>query len=102
MVTVANQRKVKYGEHISRPTVLGNPFVIGVDGTREEVIELYRVWFDEQVAAKNDIYDELLRLLNIAQEGDLILLCFCAPLKCHGDVIKAWIDSQIALTDSVT
>ena len=30
--------------YVGRPTPLGNPFVIGVDGTRAEVIEKYRTW----------------------------------------------------------
>jgi len=95
MITVANQKKVKFGEYISRPTLLGNPFIIGIHGTRHEVIEKYRLWLDEQIAAKNEIYEELARLLSIARQDDLTLLCHCAPLKCHGDVIKEWIDNEL-------
>ena len=93
MVTVANQRKTKFGEYIGRPSILGNPFVIGPDGTRDEVIAKYQIWFDEQIEARNDIYDEVVRLLNIARKDNLVLICWCAPLKCHGNVIKNWIDN---------
>ena len=38
----------KHGElydiYIGRPSRWGNPFVIGKDGTREEVVEKYRNW----------------------------------------------------------
>lgn len=97
MVSVANQRKTKFGEYISRPCILGNPFVEGIDGTREEVIEKYRIWLLIQIETKNDIYDELIRFLNIARQGNLILLCYCKPLNCHGDVIKEWIDNQLLI-----
>jgi Domain of unknown function (DUF4326) len=32
------------GVYIGRPSILGNPFKIGKDGTREEVGQKYRVW----------------------------------------------------------
>lgn len=97
MVIVANQRKTKFGEYISRPYVLGNPFIVGIDGTRDEVIEKYQVWMYEQIEAKNDIYEELVRFLHIARDGNLVLLCYCKPKKCHGDHIKDWIDNQLAI-----
>jgi hypothetical protein len=96
MVKVANQRKTKFGEHVGRPCILGNPFVTGIDGTRDEVITKYKIWLDEQIVAKNDVYEELVRFLNLAREGDLTLLCWCAPKSCHADHIKNWIDSQLS------
>jgi hypothetical protein len=32
------------GTYIGRPGLWGNPFSIGKDGTREEVVEQYRSW----------------------------------------------------------
>ncbi|MEH3117052.1 MAG: DUF4326 domain-containing protein [Methylorubrum populi] len=63
--------------YIGRPDPLGNPFVIGRDGTRAEVIAKYAEWAPRQphiMAALPDLVDT-----------DFI--CWCAPLPCHGDVL---------------
>jgi len=64
--------------YIGRPSKWGNPFTIGRDGTREEVIEKYREWLKTQPqlieAAKRELAGK-----------DLV--CFCAPKPCHGDVL---------------
>ncbi len=63
--------------YIGRPSKWGNPFVIGRDGSRTEVIAKYRAWIVAQPALMNAL-DEL-------RGRDLI--CWCAPLACHGDVL---------------
>ena len=82
MCKVLNARKV--GKHsnatrvyIGRPRKWGNPFVIGRDGTRADVIAKYRAWIVTQPALMNAL-DEL-------RGRDLV--CWCAPLACHGDVL---------------
>jgi hypothetical protein len=67
---------------IGRPNALGNPFIIGRDGTREQVITKYEEWVRRQ--------PKLLVLIHALPE-DAILRCWCKPLACHGDVItKLW------------
>jgi len=39
---VVHCKREVYDVYIGRPSKWGNPFKIGVDGTREEVIEKYR------------------------------------------------------------
>ena len=63
--------------YIGRPSKWGNPFVIGRDGSRAEVIAKYRAWIVTQPALMNAL-DEL-------RGRDLV--CWCAPLACHGDVL---------------
>ena len=67
---------------IGRPSPLGNPYKIGYDGSREEVIEKYRRWLQDAISVEGPIKDafESLRDLDV-------LLCYCAPLSCHGDVL---------------
>ena len=63
---------------IGRPSKWGNPYVIGRDGTREEVVRLYA----ERL--------ELLPHLKAAAVEELKgknLLCFCAPEPCHGNIL---------------
>jgi Domain of unknown function (DUF4326) len=41
------------------------------------------------------ITGELERLLGIARAGDLNLMCFCAPLPCHGHTIQAHLETRL-------
>lgn len=70
-------REDGYEVYIGRPSKWGNPFVIGKDGSREEVMAKYR----EYILTRKDLLDSLHEL-----EGKR-LGCFCAPLSCHGDVL---------------
>lgn len=64
-----------------RPGRWGNHFVIGRDGTREQVIEKYRLWIESQL--DDESFRDELRMLSRA-EG---LVCCCAPDRCHGEVL---------------
>lgn len=78
---VLNKHKVGIPEgavYIGRPSRWGNPFEIGRDGTRDEVIALY----EQYIMAT----DELRRKV-IHQLRGKDLVCFCAPKACHGDVL---------------
>jgi uncharacterized protein YebE (UPF0316 family) len=61
---------------ICRPSKWGNPFKVGVDGTRTEVIALYKEYI-----YNSDLYNDLDEL-----EGKT-LGCHCKPKACHGDVL---------------
>ena len=82
MCKVLNARKVGKRSsatqlYIGRPSKWGNPFVIGRDGSRADVIAKYRAWIVTQPAPMKAL-DEL-------RGRDLV--CFCAPLACHGDLL---------------
>lgn len=64
--------------YISRGSKWGNPFVIGRDGDRMAVIARYERWLTDQ--------HQLLRALDELRGCDLV--CWCAPLACHGDLLK--------------
>jgi hypothetical protein len=76
-------------------SVLANHFKIGRDGTREEVIEKYRVWLTDHLnkPGPSPIKEEMARLWtihhNYGHRYPLTLFCWCAPERCHGDVIAA-------------
>ncbi|MFH7617456.1 DUF4326 domain-containing protein, partial [Pseudomonas syringae group genomosp. 7] len=70
--------------YIGRPSVFGNPFVTGVHTrSREESIAKHRAYFLKRVEV-----DAEFRAAVLALNRDATLRCFCAPLACHGDVIK--------------
>ena len=58
----------------------GNPFRIGPDGDRAGVIAKYARWLRDQ--------HHLLRALDELRGRDLV--CWCAPLACHGD-LRLWL-----------
>lgn len=75
---------------------LGNPFIIGRDGDRDEVCDLYEAWFQAKVEVKDPaVMQELRRLYRIAKDGDLTLGCFCAPQRCHGETIKRFLEQYL-------
>lgn len=96
MITIGNKRKGDTGIYVGRPSPLGNPFVIGKDGTREEVIAKYREWFYDYAVHTPRVQKELDRLVKLhALSGSLCLLCYCHPLACHADVIKEYLESVL-------
>ena len=97
-MTIRVGRKHEPGAiYIGRGSPLGNPFVIGRDGDRDEVIHRYRNWFAMKVKSQDSVVmAELRRLYRIHRDaGDLVLGCFCAPQACHGDVIKDFLDRYL-------
>lgn len=84
--TVVNIRDgVPYDVCIGRPSKWGNPFRIGVDGTREQVIAKLKRIYDENPELKAIVKAEL--------KGK-VLGCYCKPLPCHGDVLSAIADEE--------
>jgi hypothetical protein len=77
-------------------SVLANKFVIGKDGTREEVIEQYRKWLWLEFNKKGEVYEELVRIGKLVKAGNNVdLVCWCKPLACHGDVVKSCVEWMI-------
>lgn len=72
--------------YIGRPSKWGNPWVVNVHGSREQVIRWYRDWLWLDRAAPNG--DRPPSIADIRKElHGKNLVCFCAPLACHGDVL---------------
>lgn len=77
LTSVVNIQQDDYDIFIGRGGQWGNPFIMGVDGTREEVIEKYRQWIMTQ--------PQLLTQLPTLKGKRLG--CYCKPLACHGDIL---------------
>lgn len=78
---VVNMKNEIANVKVDRSSVLGNPFKIGRDGNREEVIRKYRSYLNNCIR----VVDELNRLKDMSD--DTVLGCWCKPKACHGDVI---------------
>lgn len=75
-----------YDVDITRRGPWGNPFVIGIHGSRKEVIILHRKWIDGKVEAPNGEVapskEEIRKKLAGKRLG-----CHCRPKSCHGDYL---------------
>jgi len=89
MKVVNLKLKEKYDVYIGRGSPFGNPFKIGVDGDREQVITKYRDYFYNRI--KNDAVFRQ----QVKQLKGKILGCFCKPLPCHGDVIVEYLECSL-------
>lgn len=82
---VVHCRRASFDVYIGRPnprhglegSKWGNPFILGRDGTRAEVIAKYKDWIQTQ--------PQLLKAL--PELRGKVLGCWCAPRACHGDVL---------------
>jgi len=83
---VVHCKREPYDVYIGRPSKWGNPYQIGPDGTREEVIAKYENWLWSSLLWQPGAVAELK-----AMHGKR-LGCWCAPLPCHGDVLAAFAD----------
>lgn len=76
---VRNKRNTsKFDVYVGRPSIWGNPFSIGKDGNRDEVIQKYKKYLLGN--------EDLMKLLPTLKRK--ILGCWCAPLPCHADIIS--------------
>jgi hypothetical protein len=79
MIYVVHCKRDKFDVYIGRPSKWGNPFSIGADGDRAEVIVKYEAYLLSR--------PHLIEAAKIELKGK-ILGCYCAPLACHGDVLS--------------
>jgi hypothetical protein len=81
---VVHNKREAFDVYIGRPSKWGNPFS-HKDGTlaefrvgsRDEAVDAYRDW----IATQPDL------LVDLPELRGKVLGCWCAPLRCHGDVL---------------
>jgi hypothetical protein len=107
MITVVNKHTHKphpsaIDRYIGRGSPLGNQWTHTPGrmhlakyraATRQEAIEKYAKWVGEQMTdAHSYVYKEIHYIAQMARTHHVNLVCYCAPLPCHGDVIKKIIE----------
>jgi hypothetical protein len=76
-----------YDVDITRRGPWGNPFYIGRDGTRSEVIDKYRQW----IIGRPELMANLHTLVGMR------LGCLCKPAACHGDVLVRMVEEPLEI-----
>jgi hypothetical protein len=76
---VVHCKRAKFEVYVGRGrgSPWGNPFQIGRDGTRLEVIAKYREWLGRQPAL----------LARLPELRGKVLGCWCSPRPCHAEVL---------------
>jgi hypothetical protein len=90
--TTVVRRSQPHDVYVGRPSKWGNPYHIGKDGTRAQVIQKYR----EYLLSSPHL------LAKLHTPKGLRLGCYCAPLACHGDVLAELADAIPLATDPIT
>ena len=88
MTRVVHCQKEDYDVYIGRGSKWGNPYKVGVNGTRKEVIKLY----EESLLSNSYLMESLHEL------EDKVLGCWCKPKACHGDVLAKLVNRKGVLT----
>ena len=83
MTYVVHCKRLPHDVYIGRPSKWGNPFVVGRDGTREQVIAKFEAWLVRQPAL----------MASLPELRGKVLGCWCSPLACHGDVLARLADA---------
>ena len=86
---------IKYGKaydvYIGRGSRWGNPFMIGRDGTRKDVVEKHKEWLHLYIQHKKRIlkygYDNRWVIEHLDRLKGKTLGCYCWPLSCHGNTL---------------
>jgi hypothetical protein len=70
---------------IGRPGPWGNPFSVGVHGTRAEVIAKHRAWLIDHPEMLAEVPG--LKVLALDWFRGRVLACWCHPEPCHGHTL---------------
>lgn len=72
---------------------LANPFKVREFGGRGQTLPHYKRWLWQRIQAGDEAVLEALRAI----DAQTVLICWCKPGPCHGDVVKAaaaWVQAQ--------
>lgn len=110
MITVVNKYKhipTNNDIYIGRGSVLGNIFTSIQDRKTkaefickdlDESIEKHKNKLLQDISNKDiEVCKELNKIYSMSLKGEVNLVCFCKPKKCHGDTIKEIIESHIKI-----
>lgn len=91
--------------YIGRGSALGNPYTHITDKKtkaiykavdRDDAIEKYSHYFDLMYGSNIAFTNMVDAIYEMYKSGmDVYLECYCAPLRCHGDIIKEKLEARL-------
>lgn len=93
MIRIENAKTYRGdGFRVGRPSPLGNPFLVDAKNSRTKVIAQYREWLLKRLETDNPTSKAFMVLVeHYRKEGKMTLICHCAPLQCHAEVIREFV-----------
>jgi hypothetical protein len=75
-------------------SILGNPYFLESESSRNTVCDNYEKYFKKMV---DDVeFDNALQIIkNDLNYGNIVLGCFCYPKRCHCETIKKYIEETL-------
>ncbi len=87
-----------YQVRVDRAGVFGNPFGMRKLHERAASCDKYHEYFHEKVVNDPEFLTAVNELAKLyKQYGKLTLMCWCAPLRCHSETIKAYLEDVLCL-----
>jgi hypothetical protein len=83
---IVHCKKQKYDIYCGRPSIFGNPFELGKDGDRLEVIQKFKDYF------LNKINTDLQFKIAVDKLKGKVLGCWCYPKDCHTRIIIDYLE----------
>ncbi|MBA0185007.1 DUF4326 domain-containing protein [Pectobacterium versatile] len=88
ITSVSNKdRNEHFDTYIGRGTLWGNPYAIGHDGDRDEVIRKFKYDFERDFLKGGPDFKKQLMTLRGQTLG-----CHCKPYSCHGDILAQYLN----------
>lgn len=87
-----------------RGSIFGNPFIIGKDGDRDEVVRKHKEWINKWLIEGVEVvlvvqgkrYSNKEVINNIEKLRGKKCGCYCKPLACHLDYLKEILEKRNA------
>ena len=81
--------------YVGRPGVLGNPFRVSAALPQGKAAAAYGPYLDQKMRSGGEVASEITRLAARVRAGERIaIICWCSPLPCHGDHVRAAVLEQ--------
>lgn len=85
-----------FDTYIDRRSPVENPFILKDESQRDLVCNKYQEWFEHRLKLKDERFIvHLNTLVDVYKKyGKLRLFCWCAPKRCHGETIRAYVEQN--------
>lgn len=104
MISVVNKYKhtpTPNDVYIGRGSPFGNPYshmdatmATYKVATRDEAVDCFRQYFLTRISNDAEFAAHVNKLKHKCSQGDVNLVCFCKPQRCHGDIIKECLENS--------